>query len=143
VEGRVTLAGFVPDKDALLDLYRSSDILVLATESEGFPRVLYEAMSQSLPIVATSIPPIAAVVVDGEHACLVPPRSPDAVVEAIRLLRSSPALRRRLIANAFALATARLSGPSTAQQILDLLAEHPLPQAGGPGRHASAGPRMG
>jgi glycosyltransferase involved in cell wall biosynthesis/ubiquinone/menaquinone biosynthesis C-methylase UbiE len=120
----VTLAGFVNDIDALLGLYRQADLLVLPTLSEGFPRVLYEAMSQSLPIVATSIPPIAeALRADGE-AVLVTPGSSSALADGIERVVRDGDLRRRLIAQGRAYAAARITAASTADQVALLTEEH-------------------
>lgn len=133
LDATVTFAGFVSEVDELLRLYREADLLVLPTLSEGFPRVVYEAMSQSLPVVATSIPAIAAAVEDGRQALLVRPGSSDALADAIERIATQPDLRRRLIANGFAFASARLTGTSTGQQIIDLLEQFPVAAAGSAG----------
>jgi len=52
---RLQFKGYIPQGDLLLSLYRNSDIFILPSLSEGFPRVLYEAMSQSLPIIVSKI----------------------------------------------------------------------------------------
>jgi glycosyltransferase involved in cell wall biosynthesis len=127
LDDRVTFAGFVSEIDDLLKYYRQADVLVLPTLSEGFPRVLYEGMSQSLPVVATSIPAIAAVLQDGQQALLVQPGSASALAEAIDRIASQPELRRRLIAKGFAFASDRLTGISTGEQILELLEQYSVP----------------
>ena len=55
LEDAVEFLGHVKNGSALWDTYRNADIFVLPTLAEGFPRVLYEAMSQSLPIVTTNV----------------------------------------------------------------------------------------
>jgi glycosyltransferase involved in cell wall biosynthesis len=51
----VDFVGIINDKDKLMGYYRQSDILILASKSEGFPRVLWEAFSQSLPVICTKL----------------------------------------------------------------------------------------
>ena len=124
VEAKVSFEGYVAEWDRLLRLYRAADVFALATESEGFPRVLYEAMSQGLPVVATSIPAIAQSLTAGREALLVAPGSVQEMAEGIERLVRNPALRRSLIAHGRAFAQSRIASRTTAQQILDLLGEH-------------------
>lgn len=52
----VTFTGFVQGGRALWALYREADIFVIASrESEGSPRVIWEAMANSTPVVATRV----------------------------------------------------------------------------------------
>ncbi|HCS28270.1 MAG TPA: hypothetical protein DIW43_12500 [Spongiibacteraceae bacterium] len=52
----IDFKGFVGGGEMLWDIYRQSDIFVTASrESEGMPRVIWEAMAQSLPVVATGV----------------------------------------------------------------------------------------
>jgi glycosyltransferase involved in cell wall biosynthesis len=126
LQGSVDFVGMVNEIDGLLDYYRAADLFVLPTLSEGFPRVVYEAMSQSLPVVTTSIPAIAAAIEDGRQAVLVPPASSEALAEAIERIVTQPHLRRQLIANGFDFARQKLTGPDTSQQILELLNRFPV-----------------
>lgn len=105
----------------LLELYRQADIFVLASYSEGFPRVLIEAMSQSLPVVATRVGGIPFVLENEKHALLVEPHSAQALSQAISRLISDATLRRRLIQNGQAWAAHELAHASPAQQIINLL----------------------
>jgi len=123
VESKVSFEGYVTEWDRLLRLYRAADVFALATESEGFPRVLYEAMSQGLPVVATSIPAIAQSLTAGREALLVPPGSAQAMADGIERLVQDPGLRRSLIADGRSFAQSRLTSRTTARQILELLEE--------------------
>jgi len=104
---RVSFEGYVPHGDALWRLYRESDAFVLPSLSEGFPRVIYEAMSQGLPVVASSAGGIAAELAGGVDALLVPPGDDRALAAGIAALPADPDLRRRLIHNGYG-RTARL-----------------------------------
>jgi glycosyltransferase involved in cell wall biosynthesis len=57
LEERVLLdnLGLLDPKTALIDFYRSLDVLVSASFSEGLPRIVIEAMSQGVPCIATSV----------------------------------------------------------------------------------------
>lgn len=81
----------------LFDLYRRADVFVIASESEGFPRTIWEAMANSVPVVATAVGSIPYYLVDGESALLVPPRDVRALAAAIRRLIHDGELRRSII----------------------------------------------
>jgi len=65
---RVILTGFRDDVPSLL---RSMDVLVVPSRWEGLPLVVLEAMAVSRPVVATHLPSIAEIVVDGDTGLLV------------------------------------------------------------------------
>jgi len=50
---RVKMLGYVANKQELTTLYTSADIFCLPSHSEGFARVIYEAMCFGLPVVCT------------------------------------------------------------------------------------------
>jgi len=57
--------------DDMLPLLQQSDIVVLPSYREGTPKILLEAASCALPIVATDIPGCRGVVEDGVNGYLV------------------------------------------------------------------------
>jgi glycosyltransferase involved in cell wall biosynthesis len=106
VADRVTLPGAVA-LDRLMPMYRDFDLFVLPTRpGEGIPRVLMEAMAAGLPVVTTDVSGIASLIADGENGLLVPDASNNALVDAVRSLIKTPALRQRLIQGGYATARA-------------------------------------
>jgi glycosyltransferase involved in cell wall biosynthesis len=88
----VQLLGVRNDVDALL---RESDLFVFPSSprGEGMPGVLIEAGLSGLPIVATDVPGVRSVIVDGETGVVVPPDDLGALVTAAATLISDPARR--------------------------------------------------
>ena len=82
----------------LLELYETSSIFVLPSESENFPIVLLEAMAAGMAIITTKSTGCAEVV--GDAALLVEPRNPIAIKEALIKLMSNPDLCEELGKNA-------------------------------------------
>ena len=84
--------------------YRKADIFVMSSITEGFPRVILEAMARGVPVVATNIVGIPDLVHDGETGLLVPVRSPQALAAAVQRIIEDGDLRRRIIAGAYRVA---------------------------------------
>lgn len=98
IAGHLVFAGHVPHGEPLYQYYRSSDVFVLPSWIEGTPRVLVEAMTFGLPIVATDVGGIPDVVASGRNGLLVPPHSPGELAQAIRRLAEDPTMRRKISA---------------------------------------------
>lgn len=86
----VEFAGVV-DQRRLPALYASADAFVLASFTEGHPKVLLEAMSSALPCAASDCDGNRSLVTDGRTGLLFDPRRPDALADRLeRLLRDAP-----------------------------------------------------
>ena len=83
-------------RDDVPELLAMSDLFVLSSINEGMGRVLVEAMAVGLPVVATKVGGVPAVVVDGETGMLVPPKNPNALADAIVRLLKDEYMRRRM-----------------------------------------------
>lgn len=93
--------GAVP-LDRLLPLYRDYDIFVLPTlPGEGIPRVLLEAMTGGVPIVATRVAGIPSLIDHEVNGLLVETASADQIAASVERIVRDAALRRRLIANGY------------------------------------------
>ena len=97
LDERIEFKGYIRNGAELLEEYRSSDIFILPSLSEGFPRVIFEAMSQSLPIITTEIPNIHNRIGGKNLVCFVPPCQSDAISKAIELIVHNSSLRESLI----------------------------------------------
>jgi glycosyltransferase involved in cell wall biosynthesis len=83
-------------RDDVKDILELADIFVFPSfYREGVPRVLLEAASMGLPLVAANVPGSRDVVEDGVNGFLVAPRDPDAITEAVLRLAGARELRRR------------------------------------------------
>jgi glycosyltransferase involved in cell wall biosynthesis len=88
----------------LNEMYRSSDLFVLPSYHEGFPRTIWEAMANSLPVVTTRVGGIPDYLTNNENALFVEPKNVDELVyKIIQLIESAP-LRIKLIKNGYLLA---------------------------------------
>ncbi len=84
----------------LFQLYRESDIFVLPSYHEGFPRVIWEAMANSLPVVTTKVGSIPKNLQHGVNAMLVNIKNETELYIAVSDIISDKFLRQKLIKNA-------------------------------------------
>lgn len=114
------------DVKALSEVYNSSDIFCLPTYTEGFPRVLYEAMFFSLPIITTNVGQISSLIRDDFNGLFCETRSINSLVNKLELLISDTNKRRTLGLNAKKTIEPLLhdwKNNSHGKQIIDLLRE--------------------
>ncbi|MCT9125312.1 glycosyltransferase family 4 protein [Cupriavidus gilardii] len=91
--GRVVFSGNVADVPALL---ASAQAFVLASDHEGFPLSILEAMRAGLPVVATDLPGIREQLDDGRCGLLCAPGSVPALADALARLAGDATLRASL-----------------------------------------------
>ena len=132
VNGAVRWMGQINDAPRL---YRGFDLFVLSSRTEGTPIALFEAMDAEVPVVATAVGGVPAVVSAAE-AALIPPEDPRALAEAIRAACDDPAPgRARAAAARLRLRTQYAVGPWLDRYdrlYTDLVAARPR-------RHSAAG----
>lgn len=121
LEQFIKTLGHISNIENLISVYRDADIFVLPTHGEGFPRVIYEAMSQGLPVVVTSIGTIASVLSHEETAIFVPPSQPIAIADAVERLTKDAELRRKLISKSYQFVVSRIGEVKTSQQLIELI----------------------
>lgn len=113
---RVHLAGRVADARPV---FHAGDVFVLPSAYESYGLVVLEALASGLPVVATPVGVVPAVVRDGETGYAAPAR-PDAVAEAVTALRSVP---REQLAKAARAVAEEHSWRAVAGRYLDLFDE--------------------
>jgi len=91
--GRVLLLGWRRDVARLMAAF---DLLLHTSRWEGLPRVVPQAMSVGLAVVATAVDGAPEVVRDGETGLLAPPRDVSALAAGVVRLLRDPQLRRRM-----------------------------------------------
>ena len=72
------------------------DIFALSSASEQFPLSVVEAMAAGVPVVATEVGDIRAILTPENAAFLTPPNDPHTLGESLAALAADPALRARL-----------------------------------------------
>ena len=106
IEAKITWAGGRGD---LPEVYNALDVLALASNSEGWPNVLAEAMACGVPCVTTDVGDAAQIV--GATGRVVPLKNPAALADALRDILDAPAetdiLRARVLENFSAARLAR------------------------------------
>lgn len=80
--------------------YKNAEIFALPSTGEGFGIVFLEAMAFGLPVVGANAGGVTDIVQNNKNGLLVPPKSPDALSEALATLLSDPSLRTNLGLNA-------------------------------------------
>jgi len=100
IRERVRFLGQRLDVDRIL---ADAQISVLATNWEGFPLSILEAMRAQLPVVASAVGGVSEAVRDGESGYLVPPGRVEPLRERIGQLLADADLRARLGARGRAL----------------------------------------
>jgi glycosyltransferase involved in cell wall biosynthesis len=106
------------------DLMRAADALVIPSRSEALPLVLLEAALARLPVVATSVGDVPAIVVDRRSGWLCPPQDAAALAGAmLGLARTAPEGRSRLAAELHARVAAEYALDSVVDRFEQLYAE--------------------
>jgi glycosyltransferase involved in cell wall biosynthesis len=80
------------------------DVSVLASDHEGFPNTVVEAMAAGRPVVATDVGGVADAVAHEETGLLVRPRDPSALAAAVTRVLASPSWAASLGARGWAAA---------------------------------------
>jgi glycosyltransferase involved in cell wall biosynthesis len=98
IKDHVQFHGFVASKHELETLYKQADIFVLASYFEGFPRVLYEAMTYGCAITTTFVDGIESLMKDDVNCLQIVPGDHVGIANALERLCRDHQLRNRLAA---------------------------------------------
>jgi glycosyltransferase involved in cell wall biosynthesis len=83
------------DFERVLALYETHDVLVLASETEGWPKAIVEAMAFGLVCIGSERGLIPQILGEG-RGLAVPPRDVDALAAALRRIAASPDEARQM-----------------------------------------------
>lgn len=83
IEDIVFIKGAIFEPDRIREEFTKSDIYILPSYHEGFPRTLYESMIFGVPIITTFVGTIPALMQDGYNCKEITPKSVDSIVEAV------------------------------------------------------------
>jgi glycosyltransferase involved in cell wall biosynthesis len=91
--------------DELNNVYRNADIYLMCSQLiEGFPRTIWEAMANSLPVIATKVGSMPHFLSNKKTALLIDPMNVHQLVNTIEELINNSQLRKTLIIGGFELA---------------------------------------
>jgi glycosyltransferase involved in cell wall biosynthesis len=115
--GRFTLLGYREDATLLI---AGADLFVLASDHEGLPVTVMEALTLGVPVVATAVGGLPEVVT-GENGILVAPGDPQALADAI--VRVADPVARAPLAEGAARTGSRFSSKDAVDRIDAVYAE--------------------
>lgn len=104
VAEKVFFHGFKTVGPELNEMYRLADIYIIPSYHEGFPRTIWEAMANSLPVIASRVGSIPYFLKDRGNAFLIEPKRTDEIILALREIILNSDLRKKMIKNGFRLA---------------------------------------
>lgn len=135
LDGRVRLLGQRAD---VVELYEAMDAFVLSSLREGLPNVVLEAMAMGVPVLATEVAGVPALVEHAVNGLCIPPGSASALRDGLRTLVLQPALRRQLAETARQTVEGKFSFAARMERIhqiyQEVLASDGSAQGPGPGR---------
>lgn len=90
----------LPSRPDVRALYQRADALALTSRFEGFPNVVLEAMASGLPVFATDVSDLAAVIRDGVHGHVCPVGDDADLAHALGAFLARPPAERRAMGEA-------------------------------------------
>jgi glycosyltransferase involved in cell wall biosynthesis len=126
-------------QDNPVPILAGSDVLVHAATAEPFGRVLIEAMSVGVPVIAVAAGGPLDIVEPGVSGLLVPPDEVTAIASAMERLYRDKVLADRLSAGGQARVTASLTSQSNIRRVLEVYGEVLRPKRAEGYKRCSAG----
>jgi glycosyltransferase involved in cell wall biosynthesis len=113
----------MPNSEALLELYRNSDIFVLPSHGEAFGIAAVEASAAGLPVIATCSGGLPDIVVDKETGFLIPVGDLMSLSTRLRTLVENSGLREIMGQAAYQRAKSRFDAKKNAARLVQILHE--------------------
>jgi glycosyltransferase involved in cell wall biosynthesis len=110
-----------PMGDEAYDWLAMADLMVCNSDRESMPRVVLEAMAFEVPVLATTVGDVPAVIDDGESGWLIPHSDPAALRRGLRRALGANPEERRTIAAAAARRVAARDAPLAAAKFAAVL----------------------
>ena len=111
-----------------IDLLHSMTVLVLPSYREGFSRIIQEAMSFSIPVIASNVPGCRQAIISGYNGILVPPYDADKLASAMVYLARNPSEIKSMSNNARDFALVNFSENQQNLYLLSLVTSIPVVQ---------------
>ncbi len=99
IPSNIEFTGSITDKESLEQEFQKADALLLPSRTEGFPRILYEAMLKGLPIFTTMAGGIRGIMEPGYNCVELPARDPIGQAKEILSGIGNPELMKRISEN--------------------------------------------
>jgi glycosyltransferase involved in cell wall biosynthesis len=119
LDGRVQMLGAVPH-DHIRRLYAAADVFVMPSYTEGFPRVLLEAMAMGVPIASTDVGGVREIVPEAYRERLADRDRPLELANAIDELLKNPETAQELAAEGLRWVQ-RFDAPAVARELAALV----------------------
>ena len=105
----------------VFEMMKQSDVIVLPSKMEGNPRVLIEAMMNTVPIVATNVPGIRDMIQHMKTGYLIDNQQPEELAYAIDYMLKNKKDSANMAERAYAYAQQNFSKENVSQKIRDEL----------------------
>lgn len=120
LNGHVIFTGHVQNKD-LAPYYASADVLISPSLREGMPVVLLEAMSCACCVLASDLPTLREIIVDGKTGFSFSPGDPQALARKLNMILQNSELRQHVALQAKDMVQKTFPWERIAQQYADKL----------------------
>lgn len=114
---------FTGTRNDIPDLYHCMDIFVLPSFTEGLPMVILEAMASSLPVVATRVGEVPALIKDKENGLIVKPGDEDDLKESLLYLLKNPCIAKAMGKKGYLIVKECFSSNKMAKDYVDIYKE--------------------
>jgi glycosyltransferase involved in cell wall biosynthesis len=118
VDDRVQILGAIPH-ERVWRLYAAADIFMMASYTEGFPRVLLEAMAVGLPLASTDVGGVREILPPSYHRRLANRERPLELADAIDELLSNSTAAQQLSSDGLGWVR-RFDAPLVARRLVQL-----------------------
>lgn len=118
IKGDVIYCTDMPWKDAMRRL-KESAILVVPSRAESLPQVIKEAFFLRVPVIATDVGGVSEMIQDKVTGILVPPNSPERLLESINCLLENPDTAKDMVISAHDFVQRNLSWESLLQRYVE------------------------